>query len=174
MLSENIKAARTSKVLSQEELAVKLSVVRQTISKWERGLSVPDADLLVALSEALETPVNALLGDTIEPSEPDELRVIAEKLEVVNLQLARREAARRRALLIGLATTIALIVLIFLGLVAMGSSYQTWDYSDPETAVAATILHGFEWVFMRLAPFVLIASVVGLCLVWKRGQSQRP
>lgn len=174
MLSENIKAARTSKGLSQEELAVKLSVVRQTVSKWERGLSVPDADLLVALSEALETPVNALLGDTIEPSEPDELRAIAEKLEVVNLQLARREAARRRSLLIGLATTIALIVLIFLGLVAMGSSYQTRDYSDPETAVAATILHGFEWVFMRLAPFVLIASVVGLCLVWKRGQSQRP
>lgn len=174
MLSENIKAARTSKGLSQEELAVKLSVVRQTVSKWERGLSVPDAGLLVALSEALEVPVNALLGDTIEPSEPDDLRAIAEKLEVVNLQLARREAARRRALLIGLATTIALIVLIFLGLVAMGSSYQTWDYNDPETAVAATILHGFEWVFMRLAPFVLIASVVGLCLVWKRGQSQRP
>ena len=38
MLNENIKAMRRSKGLSQEELAVKLNVVRQTVSKWERGL----------------------------------------------------------------------------------------------------------------------------------------
>ena len=62
MLSENIKAIRKSKGLSQEELAVKLNVVRQTISKWEQGLSVPDSDLLIAMSEALETPVSTLLG----------------------------------------------------------------------------------------------------------------
>ncbi len=53
MLSENIKAIRKSKGLSQEELAVKLNVVRQTISKWEKGLSVPDSDMLLSLSEAL-------------------------------------------------------------------------------------------------------------------------
>ena len=57
MLNENIKALRKSKGLSQQELATKLNVVRQTISKWEQGLSVPDSDLLIALSEALETPV---------------------------------------------------------------------------------------------------------------------
>jgi len=56
MLCENIKAIRKSKGLSQEELAIKLNVVRQTISKWEQGLSVPDSDLLIALSEALELP----------------------------------------------------------------------------------------------------------------------
>lgn len=54
MLGENIKAVRKSKGLSQQELAVKLNVVRQTVSKWEQGLSVPDSDLLIALSEALE------------------------------------------------------------------------------------------------------------------------
>ena len=48
MLSENIKAVRKSKGLSQQELAVKLNVVRQTISKWEQGLSVPDSDMLIS------------------------------------------------------------------------------------------------------------------------------
>ena len=64
MLSENIRNFRKAKGLSQEELAAKLNVVRQTVSKWETGLSVPDAELLVALSEALETPVGVLLGET--------------------------------------------------------------------------------------------------------------
>ena len=49
MLCENIKAIRKSKGLSQEELAIKLNVVRQTISKWAQGLSVPDADRLIPL-----------------------------------------------------------------------------------------------------------------------------
>ena len=62
MLSENIKTIRKSKGLSQEELAVKLNVVRQTVSKWEKGLSVPDSEMLISLSEALETPVSTLLG----------------------------------------------------------------------------------------------------------------
>ena len=63
MLSENIKAVRKSKGLSQAELAVRLNVVRQTISKWEQGLSVPDSDMLISISEALETPVSVLLGE---------------------------------------------------------------------------------------------------------------
>ena len=49
MLKENIKSIRKSKGLSQEELAIKLNVVRQTISKWEKGLSVPDSEMLVAI-----------------------------------------------------------------------------------------------------------------------------
>ena len=57
MLTENIKALRKSRGLSQQELAVKLNVVRQTVSKWEQGLSVPDSDMLVAISEVLETPL---------------------------------------------------------------------------------------------------------------------
>ena len=56
MLNENIKAIRKSKGLSQEELAIKLNVVRQTISKWENGLSVPDSDMLISISEALKHP----------------------------------------------------------------------------------------------------------------------
>ena len=69
MLKENIKQVRKSKGLSQEELAIKLNVVRQTISKWEQGLSVPDSEMLVLISEVLETPVSILLGENI----PDDL-----------------------------------------------------------------------------------------------------
>ena len=69
MLNENIKAIRKLKGLSQQELAVKLNVVRQTISKWEQGLSVPDSDMLIAISEALETPVSKLLGETVVETE---------------------------------------------------------------------------------------------------------
>ena len=82
------KPFEESKGLSQQELAVKLNVVRQTVSKWEQGLSVPDADLLLALSEALETPVSTLLGETVTESEADEVKALAEKLEVINLQFA--------------------------------------------------------------------------------------
>ena len=95
MLYENIKAIRKSRGLSQEELAVKLNVVRQTISKWEKGLSVPDSDMLLSLSEALETPVSTLLGEAVAAPEVDDLRAIAEKLEIINLQLAQRKAERR-------------------------------------------------------------------------------
>ena len=91
MLNENIKAIRTSKGLSHQELAVKLNVVRQTISKWEQGISVPDSDLLISLSEALETPVSTLLGETVMESDVDTLKAISAKLEVINLQLAREK-----------------------------------------------------------------------------------
>ena len=98
MLNENMKTIRTSKGLSQEELAIKLHVVRQTISKWENGLSVPDSDMLISLSEILETPVSTLLGETVVETKADDLKAISEKLEVINLQLAQRKAARRRIL----------------------------------------------------------------------------
>ena len=50
----------------------------------------------------------------------------------------------------------------------MQSSYLSWDYNDPELAVAGTILHGFEFVFVRLAPFAFIASAVGIILTYRK------
>lgn len=96
MLSENIKAIRKSKGLSQEELAVKLNIVRQTISKWEKGLSVPDSDMLITISEVLETPVSTLLGETMTESKVDDLKAISEKLEIINLQLAQRKTTKQK------------------------------------------------------------------------------
>ena len=164
MLSENIKTARKSKGLSQEELAVKLNVVRQTISKWEQGLSVPDSDMLIALSDALATPVSALLGEFAVRAEADDLKAIAEKLEIINLQLARQKAARRKTLRWLLIALCAVTVIIAATLVLLNSPYLGWNYSDPETAVAGAAFHAFEWLFVRLAPIILISTVIGIVL----------
>ena len=169
MLSENIRAFRKSKGLSQEELAIKLNVVRQTISKWEQGLSVPDADMLISLSEAFETPVSTLLGETVMESEVDDLKAISEKLEIVNLQLAQRKTTRRKTLHWLLISLCAVIVLIFAVLIALNSPYLGWDYSDPETAVVGVAFHAFEWLFVRLAPVILIGAIVGIFLTRKKG-----
>ena len=168
MLSENIRRLRESKGLSQGELAVRLNVVRQTVSKWERGLSVPDADLLIALSEALGQPVGALLGEAVAEPKADELAALAEKLEVVNLQLARQKETRRKALRGILLAVAAATALALACLVTLGSPYLAWDFDAPETAVAGTFVHAFEWVFVRAAPVVLLAAVAGLCLMRKR------
>lgn len=169
MLSENIRAFRKSKGLSQEELAIKLNVVRQTVSKWEQGLSVPDADMLISLSEAFETPVSTLLGETVMESEVDDLKAISEKLEIVNLQLAQRKTTRRKTLYWLLISLCAVIVLIFAVLIALNSPYLGWDYSDPETAVVGVAFHAFEWLFVRLAPIILIGAIVGIFLTRKKG-----
>ena len=169
MLSENIRAIRKSKGLSQEELAIKLNVVRQTVSKWEQGLSVPDADMLISLSEAFETPVSTLLGETVMESEVDDLKAISEKLEIVNLQLAQRKTTRRKTLYWLLISLCAVIVLIFAVLIALNSPYLGWDYSDPETAVVGVAFHAFEWLFVRLAPVIFIGAIVGIFLTRKKG-----
>ncbi|MFR1051064.1 MAG: helix-turn-helix domain-containing protein [Lachnospirales bacterium] len=168
MLSENIKAIRKSKGLSQQELAIKLNVVRQTVSKWEQGLSVPDSDLLISLSEALETPVSTLLGETVIEPEVDAIKVISEKLEIINLQLARRKTLRRKLLHRLLISLCVVTVAVSVVLIVVNSPYLGWDYSAPELAVAGTVFHAFEWLFVRLAPIALIAAIVGICLTRKK------
>lgn len=168
MLSENIKAIRKSKGLSQEELAIKLNVVRQTISKWEQGLSVPDADMLISISEVFGTPVSTLLGETIAETKADDLSVISEKLEVINLQLAHSKAMRQKGLHWFFISLCAVIVAVFAVLIGLNGSYLGWDYRCPETAVAGVMLHGFEWLFVRAAPLALIGAIIGACLTRKK------
>lgn len=168
MLKENIKAIRKSKGLSQEELAIKLNVVRQTISKWEQGLSVPDSEMLISISEVLQTPVSTLLGETVIDSKVDDLKAISEKLEIINLQLAQRKTARRKILHWLLISLCAVIVTIFAVLIALNSPYLGWNFSDPETAVAGVAFHAFEWLFVRIAPIILIGAIVGILLTRKK------
>ncbi len=168
MLNENIKAIRKTKGLSQEELAVKLNVVRQTISKWEKGLSVPDADMLISISQALETPVSTLLGETIVETQVYDLKVICEKLEVVNLQLAQRKQKSEKIFRYLLIALCAVIVVISAVLIVLNSPYLGWDYSNPEFAVAGTFFHAFEWLFVRLAPVVFIGLIVLIYLTRKK------
>lgn len=168
MLSENIKSIRKSKGLSQEELAIKLNVVRQTISKWEHGLSVPDSDMLISISEVLETPVSILLGETVIEAKPDDLKTISEKLEIINLQLAQRKNAKQKMFHWLFILLCAGIVIVSAGLIVFNSPYLGWDYSAPETVVIGVAFHAFEWLFIRLAPIILIGASVGIFLTRKK------
>ena len=168
MLSETIKAIRKAKGLSQQELAVKLNVVRQTVSKWEQGLSVPDSDMLISISEALETPVSTLLGETVLETEVDTLKAISEKLEVINLQLAQRKTTRRNIIRWLLISLCAIIVMIFAVLGVLNSPYLGWDYNDPETAVLGVAFHAFEWLFVRVAPFLFLAAILGIFFTYRK------
>ena len=85
MFNENLKTLRKEKGFSQEQLATRLNIVRQTVSKWEKGISVPDAELLIQLAEVLDVTVSDLLGKKIEISEEqNELDVIASELAKLN------------------------------------------------------------------------------------------
>ena len=168
MLNENIKRIRKSKGLSQEELAIKLNVVRQTVSKWENGLSVPDSSMLIILANELDTTVSELLGEPIEEPTIDDLKILSEKLEVINLQLAKRSLTKVKTIRWILISLCAVIVVIFIALASTNNFYLNWNYNDPELAVAGTIMHGFEFLFVRLAPIAFLASVVGIVVTYKK------
>ena len=168
MLKDNLKTLRKQKGLSQEELSVKLNVVRQTISKWEQGLSVPDAEMLVAISKEFDTPVSTLLGEEITGKKPDTLKEISEKLEVVNLQLIERNE-RRRKIWHWIFIVLALVMILsFIWIVTFGNAYLEWDYNDPEKAILGVSIHAFVWVFIRIAPLILGGLIVGIVMTRKK------
>lgn len=122
-----------------------MNVVRQTVSKWENGVSVPDSSMLIALAEELDTSVSVLLGELVNDVEKDDLKTISEKLEVINLQLAKKSQNKIKAVRWSLISVCVVIVVVFIAFVSMQSSYLDWNYNDPELAVAGTILHGIEF-----------------------------
>ena len=168
MLKDNIKVIRKSKGLSQEELAIKLNVVRQTISKWEQGLSVPDSEMLISISEVFETPVSTLLGENILETNVDDLKAISEKLEVINLQLVQNKSKKRKMIRWLLISLCLIIVIIFAFLFLLNSPYFSWDYDIPENAVLGTVFHSFEWLFIRIAPVIFIIAIIGIVLTLKK------
>lgn len=116
MFADNLKTLRRARGLSQEELAGRLHVTRQTISKWENALSVPDAELLLRLAEEMEVPVSRLLGGPVEEEPaPDQ---VAAHLAELNRLLAERNRRSRRiwrvvaGVLIGLAAATVLLILL--------------------------------------------------------------
>lgn len=113
MLSDTIRTFRKEKGYSQEEVAVRLNVVRQTVSKWEKGLSVPDADMLIKLAELFEIPVSDLLG--AKHSTGAETSSIAEQLSRINEQLAvKNRRAHRIWKIVGIAVVVFIVFNVFL------------------------------------------------------------
>ena len=168
MLNENIRTLRTAKGLSQEELAVRLSVVRQTISKWEKGLSVPDSEMLVKIAELFEVSVGDLLGESIEPSRSkSELQMVAGKLEQLNALLAERSMRNRkitRCFAYGLLAAVliyvlsAIISLIRFALIPVDPNTGIVGGADGPTAVFQTI--HIDWDTLCIAVSVLVFAVI--------------
>ena len=166
MLKDNLKTLRKNKGLSQEELSIKLNVVRQTISKWETGLSVPDAEMLVTISELFETPVSEILGESIEEKETNDLKIISEKLEVINEQISISQKQKRKRKIMVLLIIDICLIFFFVLLALLGSPYLTWDYGNPEWSVIGTLWHSFEWIFFRIAPLLIIIITVILIILF--------
>lgn len=132
MFHENLKALRRDRGLSQEELAARLNVVRQTISKWEKGLSVPDATMLIRLAEVLDTTVNRLLGADIPEEEAGRDR-LAEQLTRINEQLAVRNRRGRFVLRLVLGILAAFVVVNLLLILLSYGSFRS--FQDPVQTV---------------------------------------
>lgn len=119
MLNENLKTLRKNKGYSQEQLAVRLNVVRQTVSKWEKGLSVPDAPMLVEIAEIFSVSVSELLGNDIEQeNKTDTLEVIAQELaklnELMAIEQKKKEETKKKVVeIIGIILFVLFISSIF-------------------------------------------------------------
>ena len=125
MLKENIKALRKTKGLTQDELAIRLNVVRQTVSKWEKGLSVPDAEMLQRIAEVFEVNVSQLLGAPINQNE--NIDVIAEQLSRINEQLVVKNN-RSRKIWKTIGIILAIIIAGQLLLVALSiTAYKSYE-----------------------------------------------
>ena len=140
MLQDNIRSLRKARGLSQQEVAQRLHITRQTLSKWENGLSVPDAQLLLKLAEILEVSVAQLLEGSTETNE-EEQDTVAEQLERLNLLLAERNRRSRRiwrivaGVLIGAA--VVTMLLLLLSVIAFRSFTTDSTVSGGEEVVVA-------------------------------------
>ena len=112
--------------------------------------------MLINISELFETPVSEILGENIEKKEKDDLKVISEKLEVINEQLSNYQKEKRKKKNQALIIIDIGIILLFILLAILDRPYQTWDYSIIEWAILGTFYQAFEWIFMRLAPIAVI------------------
>lgn len=131
MLSDNIKTLRKEKGLTQEEFAIRLNVVRQTVSKWEKGLSVPDAEMLQKMAEVLEVDVTELLG--VPNASTGERNELALQLSRINEQLAiKNRRSRRIWKTVGIVLAVIVLLNVLLAIVG-GISYMD-DTGSSSTA----------------------------------------
>ena len=149
MLSENIKELRRQKGISQEQLAAKLHVVRQTVSKWEKGLSVPDAQMLCSIADFFEVPVSELLGEKIEKEE--DTNEVAIQLALLNEQLAERSRRTRKivkGIIIGIISLFLAAVILFMTAVFLRVQYKKSVSEDTwTTASFVCTLDGKEYYY---------------------------
>ncbi len=125
MFGDNLKTLRKNKGFSQEQLSLRLNVVRQTVSKWEKGLSVPDAEMLVKIAEVLGTSVNELLGEAVAAKNEEGLSSVAMELQKLN-ELLAMQIAQKKQLAKNIAKASAAILLVLFVIAIYDSWNETW------------------------------------------------
>ena len=135
MFSENLKAVRKAKGYTQEELAIKLNVVRQTVSKWEKGLSVPDADVLSRIADVLDTKVSVLLGGSVK--EEANTNAVAEQLAKIGEQSAVKNRRNKRIWeIIGIVLLVIVIFNIMMAvLFSVNTSSSSWSENNNQSVI---------------------------------------
>jgi len=134
MFGENLKAMRKKKGYTQEELAIKLNVVRQTISKWEKGL---DADILCKIAEILDTKVSVLLGGTMNDESDQDM--VAKQLAKISEQLAIKNQRNKK---IWKIVRIILLIFVIFNILLVVLNVGTWKSFSDDTSTTTGNLAG--------------------------------
>lgn len=123
--------------------------------------------MLISLSKVFDVPVNVLLEQNLHTENELEIKDLSLRLEAINSYLVQKEKSRRKKLQKLLILLCGLIVLIFGVLVCFNSPYLEWNYANPERAVLGVGYHVFEWLFVRIAPVILIFAIVEIIVLKK-------
>ena len=142
MLGENIKQLRKDRGMTQEELAIRLNVVRQTVSKWEKGLSVPDADMLQRMAEVLDVNISALLGTPSDYTR-EQVDAVVEQLARINEQLAIKNRRARRIWKIVGYVLLAYVVLQLLLFILNFAAFERLTVTGSDHEIV-TVVHEVE------------------------------
>ena len=143
MLQENLRTLRRARGLSQEDLAQRLHITRQTLSKWENGLSVPDAQLLLRLAEILEVSVAQLLEGSSEPGQEEGEQIsVAEQLERLNALLAERNRRSRRIWRIVAGVLIGAVALTALALLFSMIAFRSYTAEPAVSGETEVVVEG--------------------------------
>lgn len=141
MLGDNIQKYRKARGLTQEQLSAQIPVVRQTLSKWEKNLSVPDAQALVRLSQVLEVSVEILL-DT-----PQQGENLAAELARVNEALAERNRQLEKITLEGRQRG----MILFLSFLALGIALAVKNPVVSAVSVGVCVLLALGILYRNLS-----------------------
>ncbi|MBQ8165846.1 MAG: helix-turn-helix transcriptional regulator [Lachnospiraceae bacterium] len=144
MFNENLRELRKSKGFTQEELATKINVVRQTVSKWEKGLSVPDADSLQKIADVLEVDVSQLLGAKIEKEENK--NEIAEQLSRINEQLVIKNR-RTKKIVTAICVILLLPLIIYIIMIILANFFYANEKETSSYEVDDTVIEYYDEEF---------------------------
>ena len=150
-LAEKILSLRTEKGMSQDSLAEKLEVSRQSVSKWETGQSTPDLDKIIRLADLFGVSVDELVreGERPQPPEPPQPQVVYVEREKRGLTPIQT---------LGVVMEITGVALAVIGI--MGAPLLIW-------AAAALVILGLPLLLARKHPFLITGwlAVALSCLV---------